>query len=123
MQIWNMLSLGKSQPESAIVEALDRHARLTLSGDMAGAAIFRQQQDPDTADLMLLAEQLSYALRAVSLSEAAMDWLRELVLGEEPLSRRRRLVGAVRDHGREAVLGAALVGTAVSIGAVAWRFR
>ncbi|MHB0877069.1 MAG: hypothetical protein ACYC5O_13615, partial [Anaerolineae bacterium] len=46
-----------------------------------------------------------------------------LVLGEEPLSRRRRLVGAVRDHGREAVLGAALVGTAVSIGAVAWRFR
>lgn len=124
MQIFNMLNLGRFQALSPADEALDRHARLAISGDLVGASIVRQQQDPEIAELMLLAEQLVCALRPVTLSEAAYAWLRELVLGEqEPLSRRRRLVGAVRDHGKEAVLGAALVGTAVSLGAVAWRNR
>ena len=123
MQFRSVLSIGRSQPSSAIEEALDRHARLTIGGDLAGAAIVRQQQDAETADLMLLAEQLACALEPLSLSEATYSWIWQLVLAGEPLSRRRRLASAVRGHGREAVLGVALVGTAVSIGAVALRFR
>jgi hypothetical protein len=123
MQIWNMLSLGKSQSTSVIEEVLDRHARLVLGGDLIGASIVRLQQDPDIAELMLLAEQLAFVIRPITLSAAAYAWLSDLVLGDQPLSRRRRLVGAVRGHGREAVLGAALVGTAVSLGAVALRYR
>lgn len=123
MQIRDILSIGRWQPASSAVEALDRHARLLISGDLAAAAIVREQQDPATADLMLLAEDLAYALRPLALSEATRAWLWQLVLGAKPESRRRRLATAVRHHGREAVLGAALVGTAVSIGAVAWRYR
>ncbi len=119
MQILNMLSLGKPQTSSAIEEALDRHARLALSGDLVGASIVRQQQDPETAELMLLAEQLVCILRPLTLSEAAYAWLRELVFGDQPLSPGRRIVGAVRDH---AFLGAALVGTA-ALGAMALRYR
>ena len=123
MQIRDLMSMARSRLASPNTEALDRHARLLVNGDLAGAAAVREQQDPATADLMLLAEDLAAALRPLPLSEETRAWLWQLVLSGKPESRRRRLATAVRHHGREAAVGAALIGTAVSIGAVAWHYH
>ena len=69
--------------------------------------------------LLLLAEELAAAYRPVGLKQARREWLLQVVMQGFPESRRQRIAAAVRGRGREAVLGAALVGTALSLGRVA----
>lgn len=101
---------------------LDEHACALLAGDWQTAHFLRQQQTGEMAELMQLAEELAVAYRPMSLKQSTREWLLHIVMQGLPESRRQRIAAAVRGHGKEAVLGAALVGTAFSLGKVAIYF-
>ena len=112
-----------AKPAQAEEDSLDRHAGLLLGGFPGEAGALRRQQPHELASLMLLAEQLSGALKPVTLSSAAGEWLRLRAFGVPMAGRGDRIAAAVRHHGRDAVVGAAIVGTAVSLGRAALRSR
>ena len=98
---------------------LDKHAWLVLAGEPGQAVKLRRAQEPGVASLMLLAEQLASAYRPVTMQPNRRQLLLRLLLQTLPRPY-GRFAAAVRGHGREAFLGAAIVGTAYSLGRVAW---
>jgi hypothetical protein len=103
-------------------DILERHARALLAGDHERARQLREHQPASLAALMLLAEELSSALQPVAVREATRERLRLALADAAGDGAGQRLVALVRDHGREAVGGVALAGTAYYLGRAAYRY-
>ena len=102
-------------------EALEAHAQALLKGEQAEAARLQAQARPELASLMALAQELSLVLVPIRPSAEARERLRARIVPAR-LSRRERLGNAVREHGKEAFVGAAVLGTAFSLGRVALHY-
>jgi len=110
------------------VEALDAHAQALAGNDYELAAELRAWQSPDTAALMMLAERIASVLQPVSLPEDSRERVRQAVFNTSVAAQETRcegLASKVRPHvnKKNAVVSAALVGTAVSLGSVAFLFH
>ena len=115
-------SSGDGEREAAEEEALEQHARALLAGDHERARRLREHQPAELAELMLLAEELSSAMQPVAVREATRERLRKALADATRVRARPGLVALVREHGREAVGGVALAGTAYYLGRAAYRY-
>lgn len=120
MRLWSFISDRQRFAERREANLLDEHAQALLAGDKNRARSLRGEQGTELAALMGLAQELVLVLRPLPVSEEArgriwrrMDWAQaESGMG--------RITSVVRDHGKGAMLGAAIVGTAaLSLGRVA----
>ena len=119
MGFWRFLS---EREENSEEEILEQHARALLAGDREQARRLRLAQGAGLAALMLLAEELSSAMQPVAVREATRLRLHNALSEAAAARPGNRLVALVRDHGREAVGGVAIAGTAYYLGRAAYRY-
>ncbi|NPV07954.1 MAG: hypothetical protein HPY83_08330 [Anaerolineae bacterium] len=120
MRLWSFISDRQRFMERREANLLDEHAHALTAGDMQRAQQLRDEQAPGLAALMDLAAELALVLRPLPITEETRARIRRRMEWAHPETRTERLASVVRGHGREAVLGAAIVGTAaLSLGRVA----
>lgn len=119
MRLPCFLRIGWLSGGNDLEDLLDQHSQALLARDFERARRLREGQWRELACLMLLAEHIAAALQPVAMREGARQRLYSSLAPSPPPRRRERLTAAVREHPRGAVLGAAILGTAVSSGMVA----
>jgi len=121
MKLLNIGGDRRRFAEKREADLLEEHASALMAGRLDEARALRSQQDPELAELMSLAEGISQAVAPVKVSPSSLSRMRRLAEQglAQPTSRWGALAGRV--SGRDAVLGAAIVGTAaIGIGRFAW---
>ncbi len=114
MRLWSFIADRQRFAEKREDNLLEEHAVALLAGDWTRARGLQAEQDPELAGLMGLAEELAQALHPVEVTPGVrerlfgyLDWSQ----AEESVG---RIAAVVRGHGREAIVGAAIVGTAAA---------